>query len=279
MADRGLIRALLRGVYVPAQAPDSIRVRAQALGLVIPDCAVVTDRAAGWLHGMPVLRRGAHLEAPPIEVCHRSDTRSVRPEVDGHRRILAEWDLTLVHGIRVTTVLRTALDLGRLSWKFDALAALDAAVGHGVDHDLLVAEVSRFKGYRGVRQLRWLVTLADGRAESPGESALRLHWHQAGLPWPEPQVWIVDDDGVERYRLDLALPGLRYAAEYDGVEHHSSDEDREYDAKRREWLRNERGWLVEPFGKDDVYRPGTDIEEKLWAGFIRARRSITRWQP
>ncbi len=52
----------------------------------------------------------------------------------------------------------------------------------GVPHELMAAEIGRFKGYRGVRQLRVLVPLGDGRSESPGESVLRLHWYDAGLP-------------------------------------------------------------------------------------------------
>ena len=47
---------------------------------------------------------------------------------------------------------------------------------------------ARYKGYRGVIQLRTLVLVVDPRAQSPGESILRLRWLDTGLPRPECQV-------------------------------------------------------------------------------------------
>jgi hypothetical protein len=275
----GLIRPVLHGVHAAVQAPDSVRFRARALSLVVSEHAVVTDRAAAWLHGMPVLRRGAQLAAPPIEVCHVTDTRSRRPEVDGHRRGLLARDVVDLHDVQVTTALRTALDLGRLLWRFDGLASLDAALRVGVDHEQLLEEVDRFKGYRGVRTLRTLAPLADARAESPPESALRLHWLDAGLPAPDLQFWIYDDLGLPLYRLDVPAPEVRYAAEYDGEAFHSDPADVEHDSERREWIRDNRCWVVDVFTKHDVYRPGTLIGDRLVAGFARARRSVTLWTP
>lgn len=279
LLDEGLLRRVLRGVYAASQAPDSVLFRARAVGLVIPECAVVTDRTAAWLHGVPVLERGAHLAAPPISVCESVDSRVRRPEVDGRRRQLLPKDVMEIHGVRVTTPLRTSLDLGRRLWRFDALAAIDGFLRIGVEHDVLLSEVERFRGHRGVRQLRWLAPLGDGRAESPGESALRLHWYDACLPKPEPQLWIRDDWGRELYRLDLALPEARYAAEYDGEEHHSGGEDVAHDEDRREWMRTERGWTIDSFRKDAVYGRNTDITTRLRAGLRRARSSISPWAP
>lgn len=279
LIDDGSLRRVLRGVYAARQAPDSVLFRTQALSLVVPDCAVVTDRTAAWLHGVPILERGAHLKAPPVSVCERVDSRVRRPGVDGRRRQLLDRDIMELHGLRVTTPLRTGLDLGRRLWRFDALAALDGVLRLGVSYDELQENTLRFKGYRGVRQLRTLAPLADGRAQSPGESALRLHWLDAGLPRPEPQFAIVDDQGREIYYLDVPCPEVRYAAEYDGEEFHSSDEDREHDDERRDWIRRERRWSIDAFRKDDVYGRRTDITERLRAGFREAKKSITIWTP
>jgi hypothetical protein len=265
----GLVRGVVTGVYAPSQVEDDLRLRVAALGLVVPDHAVVIDRAAGWLHGMPVLRRGAHLTVPPVEVGHTTQSRSIRPEVDGHRRGLLPRDVTTIRGVRATTPLRTALDLGRLLWRFDALSALDAAARTGVDPDEMAAESERFRGYRGVRQLRVLLSLVDAGAESPPESALRLHWLMAGLPRPTTQLWVDGPDG-DRYRLDLTLPELGYAAEYDGLEFHGPLQ-LEHDCKRRDWLRSQ-GWMIDVFGKHDVYTPGTSIQDRLAASFSAARR-------
>jgi len=279
LVDQRLLRRVLRGVYAATQAPDSVLFRAHALGLVVPECAVVTDRTAAWLHGVPILERGAHLEAPPISVCERVDSRVRRPGVDGRRRQLLDRDVMDLSGLRVTTPLRTGLDLGRRLWRFDALGAIDGFLHLGVDHGELLEESLRFKGHRGMRQLRWLAPLGDGRAESPGESALRLHWLDAGLPRPEPQHWILDDWGHQVYRLDVPLPSARYAAEYDGEEFHSEVEDVDKDAERRDWIRRERGWVIDVFRKDAVYGRNTDIGARLQSGLRRAREDKTIWTP
>ncbi len=278
MLARGLVRRMLQGVYVAAQARDDMDLRAHALSLVVPDGAVVTDRTAAWLHGVDLLPRSSGRTPPPVNVFHTSDTRMRRPGVAAGRRGLLPSDITVVQGVRVTTALRTALDLGRLLWRYDALAAIDGFLRIGVPHDLLILEIGRFRGFRGVRQLRALAPLGDGRAESPGESALRLNWYDACLPRPVLQFWLYDDAGVPIYRLDIALPELWYAAEYDGEENHISDEDREYDESRRSWCETERHWIFEVFTKVDVYDRRPDPLPRLAGGFRRAR-SRTLWTP
>ncbi len=273
----GLIRRVFQGVYVSTQTTDSLALRASALSLVLPEHAVITDRAAGWLHGMPVLQRGAHVSPPRIEVCQRIDSKVTRRGVDGHRRDLLPRDITNVHGVCVTTPLRTALDLGRMLWRYDALAALDAALSLGVQHERLLMEIGRFRGYRGVIQLRTLAPLADPRAESPGESALRLHWHDAGLPSPDLQLWIDDDAGVPIYRLDVPCEQVRFAAEYDGEEFHTEPTDVEHDQARRRWIEQHRHWTILAVGKDDVYGAKSDLPDRLRSGFLAARRNLTRW--
>jgi hypothetical protein len=254
--------------------------RAAALTLVLPPGAIVADRTAAWLHGVDILPRSALVTPPPLTVVHMTgDTRMRRPEADGHRRGLIPSDITVVHGVPVTTGLRTALDLGRLLWRFDALAAIDGFLRVGVPHDLLVAEIGRFKGYRGVRQLRALVPLGDGKAESPGESALRLHWYDAGLPRPHLQIWIFADDGAPLFRIDIGDPDVRYGAEYDGEQHHTEEEDREHDEKRRLWIADHRSWSIDPFTKHDVYRPGAWPVSTLVAGHREARRTMALWTP
>ncbi len=279
LVDRALIRTVLRGTYVAAQVVDSVELRAAALRLVVPETAVVTDRTAAWLHGVDVLPRSAVHEPPPLCVFGRTGSRLRRPGIASGIRELAEDDITSVRGVRVTTPLRTALDLGRSLWRFDALAALDGFLRIGVPHDLILLSVERFRGERGVVQLRWLAPLADGRSESPGESALRLHWYDAGLPRPELQWWVCDDDGVARYRLDIALPDIRFAAEYDGQRFHAGDDQREHDRRRRSWLDEQRRWVVAAFEQEHVYGQHADPAPRLQNSARLARSRFGLWVP
>ena len=279
LARTGHVRRVLTGVYVVAQARDDMEQRARAVALVVPRAAVVTDRTAAWLHGVDILPRTALREPPPVSVFRATGTRLRRAGVASGTRGLLASDVTEIGGVLVTTPLRTACDLGRFLWRYDALSAIDQFLDLGVDHLHLAAEVPRFKGLRGVRQLRYLVPLGDARSESPGESALRLHWYDAGLPRPELQQWVYDDLGRELYRLDLCLPELRYAAEYDGEEFHSTNVDRAHDAERREWIREHRHWTIDVFTKHDVYGPTGAAASRLTQGFVRARKDLALWVP
>lgn len=269
-----LVRRVVHGVYAAAQAPDDLAFRARALALVVPADAVATDRTAAWLHGVDLLPRSSGLVAPPIQLFRPPGLRARRPGVDSGERMLLPHEIIELGEVRATSPVRTALDLARLVWRFDALAALDQFVRTGVSPAELASELDRFRGYRGVVQARALVPLADPRAESVAESALRLHWLDAGLPRPELQVWVPDDSGAGVYRLDMALPEVRFAAEYDGAEFHSSAEARERDLRRRTWLDEEAGWVVEVFANDDVYRPRSDPAPRLLAGLRQARARL-----
>ncbi|MDZ5663556.1 hypothetical protein SFC79_17410 [Nocardioides sp. S-58] len=265
LVERNLLRPVLRGVFVAAAVPDSLRLRVAALELVVPEHAVVVDRTAAWLHGVDALPRSAIHEMPVLDVFSRSGSRMRRPGVASGIRELTTRDLDQIGTLTVTTPLRTACDLGRLLWRFDALAAIDGFLRIGLDHGLLLREVPRFAGHRGIRQLRTLAPLGDAGAESPPESALRLHWYDADLSPPETQVWVEDDAGVPRFRIDVGDAGVRYGAEYYGEAYHG-DEVSEHDEARLDWLRDARGWHMDVFTKDDVYGRELAASDRLRAG-------------
>ncbi|MGZ4429126.1 MAG: type IV toxin-antitoxin system AbiEi family antitoxin domain-containing protein [Nocardioidaceae bacterium] len=270
-----LLRRLVRGVYVAAQVPDSLLLRCRALRLVVPEGAVVTDWTACWLF-TELLPPNQHLEIPPVSFFRPSGHGRLRNALcDSGERAFRPDDLMELNGLVVTTPLRTALDLGRLAWRDGAISALDALLRHGgFGHPELLGSVERFAHRRGVVQLRELAPLADSRAESSGESVLRLRWLDCSeLPRPSPQVPVLRPNG-SFYWLDLGVEELRFAAEYDGEEHHTSDEDREHDRKRRTWLREAEGWIIKPVTKDNVFGHRRDVEEILHAGILEARRRL-----
>lgn len=271
LIEAGLLRPVLRGVLVATQVPDSLRLRVSAVRLVVPDHVVAVDRLAAWVHGVDALPRSAIHEMPSLDVFSRAGSRMRRDTLRSGVRDLTARDVCVIDGLQVTSPLRTACDLGRLLWRYDALGAIDGFLRLGVDRDELLREVDRFKGFRGVVQLRGLVPLGDDGAESQPESALRLHWHEAGLPWPETQIW-VDDGDVPRFRIDLGHEAVRYGVEYFGEEWHD-EEQREHDDTRIRWLEDDRGWVMDVFRKHHVY--GQELLAlQLRQGFERARRQL-----
>ncbi len=274
----GYLRRLLKGVYVAGQVADSLALRAAALRLVVPPDAVITDRTAGWLLGAPmVLAPGDHLIVPEISVfVNRAGARLRNDLSRSGQRTLSIDDVMEVRGLQVTTPIRTACDLGRLLTRDRAFAALDSMLALGLFGNAELWEATRrYRGMRGVRQLRGFVALADGRAQSPAESVLRLRWLDLlTLPRPEPQIE-VERPGRWSYWLDLGVEDLRFAVEYDGEEwHRRTAEQRKRDRRRRTWLREERGWSIEPVTKQNVFGHHRDIESILSNGIRNARRRL-----
>ena len=274
----GYVRRLLKGVHVATQVPDSLALRTAALQLVVPEQAVVTDWTACWLW-TGLLAPGAHLEIPPVCLFLPAGGGRLRNGLcDSGERALRPDDVIPFARLRVTSPMRTAWDLGRLAHRDVAIGALDGLLRHGdFTRDELLAGVERFRRQRGVVQLRGLAPLADARAESFGESVLRLRWLDLpSLPAPTPQLAIRDEDGRELYRLDLGVEELRFSAEYDGEAHHSSEADRAHDDQRRTWLRVHRGWIIVPVRRDNVHGATRDVERLLYEGVDAARRRLGR---
>lgn len=217
MLREGTIRRLLRGVYADAAAVDSGRLRAAAVALVAGRRSVAVDRTAAWVHGVDVARRGPD---DPRAVDLLVPGRGSGHSFGGGRELIGR-DVECLEGLRLTTPLRTALDLGRLLPAGLALGALDGLLATGsFTHVDLLAELSRMAGHRGVGQLRNLAVQADARARGLAESALRLHWHEARLPSAVPGMPVAAGGrlvrlalGVERCQFGAVLAGEVTAAD------------------------------------------------------------------
>jgi hypothetical protein len=255
LLSEGVVRMAPYGVYCRSDLPDTVGLRARAASLVLPDHAVICDRSAAWLWGISCLEY-AELEVPPAleVVSYGGEDRSRRAGLYGGKRDLLPDEITQVDGVRVTTPLRTAIDLACLRGRRDALAVLDAfRRGFGLTCEDYERQLRRFKGRRGCKQARELAPLAIADAESQGESWTRMTIIDDGLSPPRAQVEVrVPNHGW--VRLDLAYEHLRIAIEYDGVEFHTSDEDRAADRRRREALRQD-GWIVIVVTKADFTGP------------------------
>lgn len=274
---QGYLRRMVPGVYVASQTTDSLDLRVSALRLVVPTGAVVTDRTAGWLHGAErILGPGDHLETPALSVFDRKRGGRFRNDLTkSGQRMMPDRHVMEIDGLAVTTPLRTACDLGRILSRDWAFAALDSMLRLGLfGRDELCATVEEFKGFRWVRQLRALAPLADPRAESPGESVLRLRWIDCpDLPPPEPQVEV--EGPLGSYRLDLGVPDLRFGAEYDGEEFHGEDR-AEHDQARRSWVDDVLGWTLRVARRKNVFGAKADIDVMLRSGVSEARARLGR---
>jgi hypothetical protein len=202
--------------------------------------AVVFGLSAAFLHGVTW-----YDDESPIEICRNSAGQGRhRGGVRVHRSDLAPADVTTIDGLRVTTPIRTAYDLGRRPPRWRALGHLDDLVkSTGLDVKALWRYVAAHPDTRGIRQIRALIPHIDPASESPPESWMRLLIVEGGLPRPESQIAVHDSDGVEFARLDLGYRRFKLGIEFDGVEFHSSIEQKLHDEQRDRRLAR-LGWTI-----------------------------------
>lgn len=277
LTSHGQLRHPIKGCYLSAHLPDDVATRASCLRLVVPVDAVIVDRHAGWLQGASMLLLpNEHLRAMPVAMFLPAGRGRLRNKLsESGERTLASRDLIEVHGLRVTTPLRTALDLGRQRWPEPALSALDAL--HRLNAftvDELLQELGRFAGMRWIRTLRQVAPHTDGRSQSGGETVIRWRWLHLPIPPPQPQVE-VSSQGRTAF-IDVGDPSIRAGVEFNGSEWH---QDEEKDAARADWLDEDADWELEWLVSQDVYGRNSRVEEVIMAvhgrALTRARRRTT----
>lgn len=218
LVDRGELVRVRRGVYADSPLPDdrvaAHLMRARALGLTLAPDKVFSHQTAGAIHGLPVWR--PVLTRIAVTRPGRSGGQ-LRPDLAIKVAPLAEDEVVNVDGWRVTSIERTAADLGRmlpLDW---GLPGLDAALRAGVTREAMAEQVTRARRRPGVRALAAALDLADARSESPGESLARLVFWRLGIPAPVLQRDIVHSV-TEAFlgRTDFCWPDLGIFAEFDG---------------------------------------------------------------
>lgn len=204
MQRTGQVRRLVRGVYANASAPDDLAFRAQVVALAAGGDLVAVDRTACWVHGISVDLLSKDGEVP-LELAR------TRGRGRGTHRSLAPFDIECHEGARVSTRLRTALDVGRLLPPGIALACLDRLMTDGsFTHTQLLASLARMGGLEGIAQLRVVASLVDTRACCAAESLLRWHWNTARVPTAIPAMTVVASGRL--VRLSIGTEHRRFGA-------------------------------------------------------------------
>jgi hypothetical protein len=267
-------RPVFRDVYVPRHCEPSLGDRIVGAWLWSRQRATVAGVAASALHG------AAWIDADtPIELITQNSRLQrglvVRDET------LDPDEVTRVRRLPVTTVTRTAFDLGRHLPRGEAVARLDAlmrATPFSIDDVNALAQ--RHKGARGLRRLRAALPLMDGGAASPKETWLRLLLLDSGLPRPNVQMPL-----VLRRRLvavfDLGWEEYKVAAEYDG-DYHRSDRRRFVKDINKLAIAEDQGWIVirvvsEHRPRDIVSRVYRALTSRGWRPDRRQRAALSHF--
>jgi len=209
-----------------------------------PDDVHLTLTGPGYPRTRPGLR--VHPELPDLVSRQRGGCPVVHPAVAivqsaalaGIATGVAAADAGLAGGQVTMEDLRRALRVARLGpGKADALAAIG---------------------------------LADGLAESPGESWTRVVFTSLGLPSVELQVKILDERAVFVGRVDFLFRAQRTIVEFDGLVKYGGVDGRQalVDEKRREDRLRSLGYQVVRLTWRDLFDP-TLVKHLVTAAFAR----------
>jgi hypothetical protein len=241
-------RRLFQDVYVHRDVPVTHELRARGAALLLPP-AVVTGVSAAVLWGVDLTgdRDDVELTLPPGSHMVRVVGLRVR------RAALSRADVVRRRGLRTTTPASTAVRLAGALPREAAVASVDRLIQAGVvDLSSVRARAARAYG-PGSARARSVADLADGLAESPQETRVRLVMGGSRLPVPVAQFRVLDDAGRFVARVDFAWPDHKVALEYDGLWHAEPGQFAR-DRERLNRLR-EAGWRVVFVTAADLRRP------------------------
>jgi hypothetical protein len=225
-------------VYADSRLDRDHHLACRAAAVTLPETAVISGRSAAYLLGVEhaaEFRDPVHVTLPP-------GVPRPRGAMVVHRTNLEPGHVDALPWCRHTNAARTAWDLAAWHGEVDSVPVLDSMlrIGLVLPADLEAVRLTR-EGHRGCRRVRRAFDLADGRAQSPPESRMRVRLVLAGLPKPVPQFPVVVPSGRVLHP-DAAWPEYKVAAEYDGA-WHGADAPLDLDRRRLNTLVG-AGWLV-----------------------------------
>ena len=216
----GELHRIRHGSYCDAALWDSLsaadrhRVLARAVLARAHPSTVLT-------HVSSAIEQGAPVWGHDLSKVHttRIDGRAGRKECDRvqHAGAMPAYHAVEVNGVPVSLATRCAVEMTTISSVESALITVD-----GLLHLRLttLSGVTQF-----AHRTRWwpnslrtvvVLRLADARHESAGESRTAYFCYAQGLPRPEPQVVVLDEQGREFARVDFAWVTLGVFLEFDG---------------------------------------------------------------
>jgi hypothetical protein len=218
LVSRGDWVRLRRGAFVlreTFEAADDVGrhlLHVHAASLTLASAHRFSHISSALLHELPCYR----LDLEEVHVTHVEGTSSGRHEsgIWHHVGDCPPDQLVTCRGLPALSPARTAFDVARVASPQSALVVADAALGAGATREQLRAQLERCGDWPGARRASRVLPMADGRAESPGESVARWALHAIGMPPDELQLRLSTDGGP--VRTDFAWRKWRLVGEFDG---------------------------------------------------------------
>ena len=260
-----------RGAYIERARWDALeafegqaRIRDLAAHLTMTTPHLMSHDSAARALGLPMLR-------PAQELVHitRYGVGGTRTEhgVKHHMTQLGLLNTRVIHGMRVTGMARTAVDLAREHGYQCGTIACDAALEHGLEVADLEAELVPMWCWPDVTQARAAVRLTRPGAESPGETLTRLLLLELDIGEPDTQFPVRIGEAVAWTDLRVGC----HVFEFDG---------------RAKYRRTEQGGLARKSIEDVVWdertrerlvcAEGLGMSRLVWGDLFGDRRDQTK---
>jgi very-short-patch-repair endonuclease len=270
--------AIRHGAYVAEQTWSAMsrverhRAMCFAVAAKVRSDAALSHVSSIALHELPTWQHD-------LETVHVSRTSRSRATagVFHHRIAVPPEHVTKVGPMRTTTVPRALIELATRGSYEASLVTADAAIHAGkTTREELRSLLDTMRDWPGARNAGRVVSFADGRAESPGESLARIALDRAGLPEPILQHDIRDQSGWLVARVDFYFPEFRTVVEFDGKIKYTGEltpdanpADVLWHEKRREDKLRELGYQVVRLTWSDCMKPAA-VRAKVRAAFARS---------
>jgi very-short-patch-repair endonuclease len=224
------LRSLHRGVYSTGHTALPVRGRWLAAVLALGPRAFLSHRDAAALWELRRCDRGA------VDVTLAGSARRRQPGITMHRtRGMHVTDRARRHGIPVTSVARTLLDLAEVVSPTQLQRAYEEAERMRLlDVRSIAAVLERSNGRRGAAKLRALLDYDPSAAAETRSELERLFLdlvRTAGLPMPAVNVMVAG------YEVDAYWSQARLVVELDSYSHHGHHSAFERDRTKQAELR------------------------------------------
>lgn len=268
--ERAIVR-VARGAYVRAAAlapgPEEVRASGRAavaerahllrLDAILRSYGArvaASHHSAALAWGLPTTASTLHR----VHVVHTSPGRTTRRHDAFTVHRCDDHDVLTRHGGRrlvtpALAVVGTALTSGLIPGVMTMDGALRARLTTRED---LAAQLERMRHTPGLVTARRALELADGLAESPGETRLRILLTRLGIRFLA-QHWIRTRDGRRHARVDFYLPDHGVVLEFDGEVKYGGQQGR-------------ANLAAEKAREDDLRRDGFGVGRVVWSQLTAA---------
>lgn len=271
------------GVYLPHDVWD----QADDLGrhLLLAKAIEMTHGPEIALsHTSAALAHGLRLYKPDLSKVHISGAHAFHARrsrhVSYHDSPLTGEPIIGAHGLRVVDPVRAALETALVHDVRSGLVTLDSLLESGLGtREQMEAQYLKMAQWPGANHLQIAVRLAREGSGSVGESVCRFCFHRHGVPTPELQYPVFDQQGRLLGVSDFAWPKFGVLGEFDGRVKYDqlrrpgeSPEDVVFREKQREdRMREATGWLMIRIVWADLHAP-EQLAQRVLAQLDRGRR-------